>query len=163
MVKVGVWESSIFIGAVVFSWGANYRIGSPYGLTQYQVCECTRVALREHWAPVSQIVSRAVKMLRAQSPGVRLIVSYADPLQGHRGAIYQAMNWVYVGRSQGTVSAILGGEVIHKRTIHRRYGTLTGQEKTEKQWKHKYLYPLDRAMRRQIVPLAQPYPKRAGG
>jgi len=26
--------------------------------------------------------------------------------------------------------------------------------------KHKYLYPLDRAMRRQILPLAQPYPKK---
>lgn len=27
--------------------------------------------------------------------------------------------------------------------------------------KHRYLYPLDRAMRRQIQKLAQPYPKRA--
>ena len=29
--------------------------------------------------------------------------------------------------------------------------------------KHKYLYPLDRAMRRQITPLAKPYPKRICG
>lgn len=26
--------------------------------------------------------------------------------------------------------------------------------------KHKYLYPLDKAMRKQIAPLAQPYPKK---
>jgi len=30
------------------------------------------------------------------------------------------------------------------------------------EWKHTYLYPLDDAMRKQILPLSKPYPKRAG-
>ncbi len=30
-------------------------------------------------------------------------------------------------------------------------------------WKHKYLMPLDTEMRKRIVPLSKPYPKRAGG
>ena len=76
--KVGVWEDGKFIGCVVFSRGANNHLGSPYGLEQTDLCELTRVALTRHVAPVSRIVSIAVRMLRKQSPGLRLIVSFAD-------------------------------------------------------------------------------------
>jgi len=99
-------------------------------------------------------------MLKKQSPNLRLIASYADPKEGHIGTIYQAMNWVYVGISKPQPAARINGKIIHKRTIHSQFGTLKGQELTKLLWKHKYLYPLDRAMRRQIAPLAQPYPKR---
>lgn len=77
---VGVWEFGKFIGCVIFSRGANNHIGNPYGLNQTEVCELTRVALTEHVAPVSRIVGISVRMLKKQSPGLRLIVSYADPL-----------------------------------------------------------------------------------
>ena len=160
-VKWGVWEAGTFIGAVVFSWGANNHIGSPYGLEQIGVCELVRVALREHDAPVSRIVTTAMSCQRKQSPGLRLIVSYADPEQGHIGAIYQAMNWLYVGHSRPQRETLRpDGTIMHKRTAHSLYGTIKGLEVSKILWKHKYLYPLDRAMRKQIAPLAQPYPKK---
>ena len=78
-VKWGVWEDKEFIGAVIFSFGANNHIGSPYGLTQIEVCELVRIALREHETPVSRIAGKAIDCQRKQSPGLRLLVSYADP------------------------------------------------------------------------------------
>ena len=36
----------------------------------------------------------AVRLLRRQSPGLRLIVSYADPEHAHVGVLYQSMNWL---------------------------------------------------------------------
>lgn len=160
-VKWGVWESGQFIGAVVFSWGANNNIGKPYGLKQIEVCELVRVALKEHAAPVSRIVAGAIERQRKQSPGLRLMVSYADPEYGHTGGIYQAMNWLYVGHSKPQRETLrLDGTIMHKRTAHSLYGTIKGLEASKVLWKHKYLYPLDRAMRRQIAPLAQPYPKK---
>lgn len=164
LVKVGVWENDKFIGAIVFSHGSNRNIGSPYGLTITEAGELVRVALYRHVSPVSHIVSLALKLLRANSPGLRLLVSYADPQEGHNGSIYQAMNWVYVGKSSATFSYMIGGKKWHKKAAWATFGTnkaeVLGAEMVADEGKHKYLYPLDRAMRKQIAPLAQPYPKR---
>ena len=78
MAKIGAWEDEIYKGCVVFSYGATPNIGSPYGLDQFEVCELTRVALNKHKNKVSEILSRSISMLKAQSPGLRLIVSFAD-------------------------------------------------------------------------------------
>ena len=163
VVKIGAWEDGAFVGCVLFAWGTAPHIGDPYALKMTEVCELVRVALTRHGSPVSQIVSRAIELLRRQSPGLRLLVSYADPSHGHNGAIYQAMNWVYVGMPSGTIKWRANGQ------HNRKFGTskakaiaalgpnvVFGYDIA----KHKYLYPLDRAMRKQIAPLAKPYPKR---
>lgn len=160
MVKLGVWEDGVFKGSVLFSWGANKNIGSPYGLKQTEVCELVRVALSSHKSPVSQIVSLAVKKLRQQSSGLRLLVSYADPEQGHTGAIYQAMNWIYEGLTESTTLYFVKGRWVHRRMASSALGSIKGLAGRRLPDKHKYLYPLDRAMRKQIASLAKPYPKR---
>ncbi len=97
LVKIGCWENARFIGTVLISRGSARHIGTPFDLRQDQVAELTRVALRDHVAPVSRICSIAIKMLKRQSPGLRLLISYSDPRQGHHGGIYQAMNWLCIG------------------------------------------------------------------
>ena len=156
-VMVGVWESGRFIGVVIFGRGANRHMAGEYRLVTTEAVELTRVALTEHDSPVSRIVAIATRLLGRQSPGIRLVVSYADPSQGHDGGIYKAMGWVYVGRSSPQ-AAVVG---MHKRTASARYGTITGLQRTCVTWKHKYLMPLDALMRAQIEPLRKPYPKRA--
>lgn len=161
MVKVGVWEDEKYIGCVLFSRGANNHIGSPYALKQTEVCELTRIALSSHETPVSRIMSIAIKMLVKQSTGIRLLISYADPEHQHVGGVYQAMNWLYVGSSGAQRFTLRSdGTIMHKRTAHSLYGTVKGLDYSKELWKHKYLYPLDDAMRKQIAPLAKPYPKR---
>lgn len=170
LVKVGVWEAGRFIGAVVFGRGANNHIGSRYSLRQTEVCELVRVALCDHSAPVSRVVAIALRLLRRQSPGLRLIVSYADPEQGHVGTIYQALGWLYVGQSQAQRELVVNGEDMHKRSANSRWGTASPQrlraltgfrvDYGPVKWKHTYLLPLDDAMRAQIAPLVQPYPKK---
>jgi hypothetical protein len=167
LVKVGVWEDGKFIGVVLFSWGANRNIGSPYGLAMTQVCELVRVALGQHQAPVSRILRVAMALLQKQSPGVVLIVSYADQNQDHHGGIYQAGNWAYVGVGVGTHQLLLStGEMVHKRVAWARFGTndsakIPGSKYVYPESKHKYLYPLTPEMRAKIEPLRKPYPKRA--
>jgi hypothetical protein len=160
IVKIGVWEREKFIGVVLFSRGANAHIGSQYGLDNTTVCELTRIALTKHVTPVSKIAAIAIGFLRRSSPGLRLLVSYADPEQGHHGGIYQAGGWLYVGKSQAQASVMHNGKVMHKKSANNMFGTIKGMEKSPMAWKHKYLMALDAAMREQITPLAQPYPKR---
>ncbi len=167
LLKLGVWEDSCFIGSVLFARGNTPNLGNPYGLGMLEVCELVRIALTKHNAPVSQIATRAIALLKKSNPGLRLIVSFADPVEGHTGAIYQAMNWVYSGKSSPDKAYFYDGRWQHSREIRggafgssrklTDYSTLPTREVPGK---HRYLYPLDRAMRRQIAPLAQPYPKR---
>lgn len=173
LVKVGVWEHERYIGCVVFSRGATQNIGKPYGLQQTEVAELTRVALTNHDAPTSRIVAIAIKLLHRAAPGLRLLVSYADPSEGHYGGIYQAMNWIYVGRMSATTEYIdMRGRRWHARMIsptgykkvygkYRRVLTPDQCTPVRKDGKYKYLYPLDSAIRRHVERLRQPYPKRA--
>lgn len=159
IVKIGVWEDGKFIGVVLFSRGANNNLGSPYQLDQTQVCELTRIAMTRHKTAVSRVMSIAMKFLQKNSPGLRLIISYADPLQGHHVGVYQAGGWFYTGASQAQCEVMHNGKVMHKRTANALFGTIKGMEKSPVMWKHKYLMPLDSSMREKIAPLAKPYPK----
>jgi ParB-like nuclease domain len=172
LVCFGAWEDAVFIGAVVFGRGASAEIGSPFGLRQDQICELCRVALGPHRAPTSQIVALAVRLLRKQSPRLRLVVSYADPEHGHVGVLYQSMNWLYLGTTNRESLIRLNGRLFHPRTVTSRYGTRSivwlrthvaadaGHVRTLP--KHRYVVPLDDDMRRQLAARVRPYPRRAG-
>ena len=173
LVKLGAWEGGRFIGVVLFGRGSNNNIGQPYGLQQTEMVELVRVALGDHESQVSAIVARSVRYLRSANDGLRLILSYADPAQRHVGTIYQAMNWLYVGTSQPQRELVVDGVWMHKRSASARWGTASPDKIAAMtganvgygpiEYKHAYLYPLDKKMRRQIEPLAKPYPKRASG
>lgn len=170
LVKVGVWEYGKYIGVVLFGRGANNRMASAYKLKQDQACELVRIALRDHKTPVSRIAAIAMKFLSRSNHGLRLIISYADPKQGHHGGIYQAGNWLYSGRSQAQSELLIDGVFTHKRSAFAKYGTASPEkiraksgkevEWAPKEWKHIYLMPLDKEMRANILPLSKPYPKR---
>lgn len=173
LVRIGVWEEEKFSGAVIYGLGANRHLSRPFGLQGTECCELVRVALapgRRH--PTSQVVAISLKLLKRQSPGLRLVVSYADLGQGHLGTIYQAGGWLYLGTSeQGYLK--IHGKVVHPRTVYDRYGP-GGQsvpwlqanvdpkaERVEMAPKLRYVLPLDKAMRRKLEPQALPYPKNA--
>ena len=172
LVKVGVWEDGRFIGCILFAQGNNQYQGSAFGLTLFEVCELCRVALDRHISPVTRIVSLSLRFLKQRCPGIRLVVSYADPEHGHHGGIYQGGNWVYVGTGGSTEAFFdAAGHRIHTRTAapngqKKQFGRNTSRHhapvatRVALQPKYKYLYPLDDAMRHQIMPLAKPYPKR---
>ena len=170
LVKIGVWENQKFIGVVIFSPGATPNLGSPYGLTQRECVELSRVALTKHSTPVSRILSIALKFLVNANPKLRLVVSFADRDQSHHGGIYQATNWIYDGTGSPATFYLIHGKKTHPRTIGSagHIQNLQGAKKMDRnakaiqcQGKHRYLMPLDAEMRKRIIPLARPYPKRA--
>jgi len=162
--KVGVWEDGKFIGCIIFGWGTIKHLVGPYGLSMTEGCELTRVALNAHVTPVSRILSIAIKMLKKQSPGLRLIVSYADSDQNHHGGIYQATNWIYDGHTGQREMYIYRGQRIHPRSASSKFGGsivgVPGLRKIRTGVKHRYLYPLDAEMKQRISKLSKPYPKK---
>ena len=171
LAKIGVWEDAQFVGVVIFGVGATAELVKFYGLKSTEGCELVRVALKNHVAPVSRIVAIAVRLLKKTNPGLRLIVSFADPEHGHVGGIYQAGGWVYAGMTRASDEYIVNGKRWHGRALrHKKPDHLTTKQAAKAldpnfqvvkgSSKYRYLYPLDEDMRRQIEPLRKPYPKR---
>lgn len=169
LIKFGVWEDEKFVGAIIYGRGATPQLGSPYGLDQTEVCELVRVALRNHASPVSQLIATTIKKTKQTNTRLRLIVSFADSAQGHHGGIYQAGNWLYLGQSLHH-RIRLNGVLIHPRSLGAKYG-VGGQsipwlrkhvdpsaDRVEVPGKHRYVFPLDKQMRRKLEKIAQQYP-----
>lgn len=151
LVKIGVWEDGEFIGAVIFGRGANNNMSKRYKLSQSEVAELVRVALKQHKTPVTKILKVAISMLRKSNKGLKLIVSYADKTnQGHSGIIYKAGNWVYDGLSVSGKDAHykLNGKLIHGRSMRAKYGHKrnfpVGVEEVTGLEKHRFIYPLNK-------------------
>ena len=175
LISYGVWEDEIYIGAVLYGRGASPELGSAYGLSQVECCELVRVALNKHKASVSQIVSQTIKKLKETNPGLRLIVSFADPEHDHKGIIYQAMNWIYCGQSSPSKEYYYKDKWFHSRMLRPTgFGTIPEiarlskeQQKQlptrEMKGKYRYIYPLDKAIRRSVDKLRLPYPSAVEG
>lgn len=166
-------------GVIVYSYGANNNIGTQYNLKQGEIVELVRVALNGKQEHTSQAVSMSLKQLHKDAPCVRLVVSYADKDQNHLGTIYQATNWLYVGdvmNKQHDSSWIVNGKRYHGRIISewvKKHGGLKGLTRAEfirkyydinatpfvTNGKRKYLMPLDKRVKKQIIKHIKPYPK----
>lgn len=170
LVRYGAWEDDRFIGVVVFGRGAAPHLAGKWGLTQAEACELVRVALTTHTVPTSQVVAGALRRLRQDNPGLRLVVSFADPAQGHNGGIYQAGNWLYTGAMDEARYFRVKGEVRHPRAVHlagwrQSIGWLREHvdpraEVVTMPGKYRYLMPLDKQTRRRLAPHGLPYPPR---
>lgn len=162
LVKVGAWERGEFVGVMVFSPGANNNLGKPYGLKMTECCELVRVAFKKHETPLTRILSIAVRnFLKKQSPGIRLILSFADSTV-HHGGIYQGMGWMYIGDTHSSDEYIYLGKRWQGRAFRHKYKGMEHHPDVtivKGTVKHRYAYPLDEEMRKQIQPLAKPFPK----
>lgn len=166
LVGVGVWEDDKFIGCVIFGRGVGNAQIEQFGIPVTEGAELVRVALRGHKSPVTKIVSIAIKILKKHSPGLKLLVSYADSRQGHLGIIYQAGNWIYTGKAKTTPDYLYKGRYYHVRSMNRMIkngkfdrayvNSLPQRSGGERL---RYVYVIDKSMRQLIEGLRKPFPK----
>lgn len=162
LVKFGVWEDKKFIGVVIFSRGASPFLGKFFELDLTEICELTRVALTSHDAKVTQILSISLKKLKELNPNLKAVVSFADPRQGHLGKIYQAGNWIFTGESAQITEYFIGGRWRHTRNSYHHPARKTAPTRLQK-GKLRYIYPLEKNLRRKVLKFALPYPHAVEG
>lgn len=186
-VPVNVLGFSVFnkknewCGCIVYGTGANNNLSNAYSLPQGSVIELTRMALNGKQESTSKALSLSLKILNKYVPLCKMVVSYADKDQNHKGIIYQATNWIYTGTSmkdKHDSSWIVNNKRYHGRIISdwvKAKGGLKGlsREQFIKKYydinakayitkgKLKYIYPLTKKLKDKCLKLKKPYPKNA--
>ena len=170
LLRFGVWggdDDSRFDGVVLYGRGASLPLYKSFGAKQTELVELVRVALRdadERDYPTSRVVATSLRLLRKTNPGVGLVVSFADfHAQGHPGTIYQATNWLYLGKT-GAAHYFdkRTGALVHSRTVGTWAPADPRRKSIEKRVapKYRYAYPFTKAWAKKLAPKAQPYPTR---
>ncbi len=132
-----------------------------------------------HWGPPganSKLVSFSSKLFGKDS-GCKVAIAYSDSDAGEIGTIYQACNWIYIGRGASTRQWVaLNGRIYDQKLAYdlkrRKGGTradwanalrLAGWTEQASNPKHRYVYILDKkdkALIDRVERMRQPYPKR---
>ena len=154
-------------GVILYGRGGCPSMGTAYNLRHGQIIELVRMALNGKQESTSKALAISLKLVKKDCPTVKLIVSYADKGQNHIGTIYQATNWDYVGQSESTGSEYFyKGKWTHSKTISnaKKYAGLKVEllKKRKVSGKIKYLYPLNKGMKKQIEKIKKPYLKKLG-
>jgi len=154
-----------FCGVIAYGLGASPSIGKPYSLGQGEILELVRVALNGKQESTSKALAISLKLIKKDCPTAKLIVSFADKGQNHKGIIYQATNWFYVGQTKTSGSEYFyKGRWTHSKTISdlvKSKGLNRNSLKNRKtSGKIKYLYPLTKEIRSLCEKIKKPYLKK---
>lgn len=150
-------------GVIIYGGGANNNLAKSLGMMPGEVLELERVALNGKQEYTSQAVAMSLKQLHKDNPCCRVVISYADHRQKHIGTIYQATNWIYLGKSiTSNTQYYFNGKWTQERTIdskNNREELKRTLPKRKNSNKFKYIYCFDRKTRKKYMEKAMPYPK----
>jgi len=125
MLTFGVFLESRLMGAIVFGAGPQNAFRLVDGAQPEDCLTLTRLWLSDELPgnSESRVLGITLKALRRHT-SVKFLVSYADPVMGHRGTVYQATNWLFTGLSAAVPRYDLGdGLARHSRSFAHAFGT----------------------------------------
>jgi hypothetical protein len=162
-----------------FSAGANLNAYKEFRLLDRHELAYLARGANVHWSPPganSKLISFACRLL-ANATKARVALAYSDSDAGEIGTIYQASNWVCVGRGSSTRQWVAPTGRIYDQKLpydlkrkqggqRKRYVLAlknAGWKEQPSNPKYRYVYILDKsdkALVARIESMRQPYPKR---
>jgi hypothetical protein len=130
-------EEEKLIGTCVYGFPVGRQAATSIcdGVGFGEVLELTRLFIYDGYGKniESYVISHTMKEIKKLDNKIKIILSYSDDEQGHKGTIYQACNFLFVGRNSDNnlmpnYSISLTGKEdgynwIHSRTVFERYGS----------------------------------------
>ena len=170
LLAFGVFAHNRLLGALTLGVGPMNAHRLVAGAIPDDVITLTRLWLAEALPhnSESRVLGVVLRELR-RNTNLRFVLSYADPMAGHVGFIYQATGWLYTGLSQAMPLYDLGdGVPRHSRSFAHSYGTRSLKHFRNRgidvrlTWqgaKHRYVHLLDPSVREHLTVPVLPYPK----
>ena len=156
-------DNDEWCGVILYGGGANNNMPKSFNKNAGEVLELVRVALNGKQEQTSKAVAMSLKQLHKDNPLVQIVVSYADHRQKHLGTIYQATNWIYLGKTiTSDTQYFYKGKWTHERSINAqkdRAHLKATLPKRENSNKFKYVFCFNKRERKEYLKQALPYPK----
>lgn len=163
-VSLGLYYKDRCAGVVVYGPSASSKMKQSLPSSNY--LELVRLFAFD-WTPKnveSYLIGQSIKWIRNHRSDIKVLVSFADPSEGHFGTIYQATNWLYCGKSLGDKWYIIDGKKTHPRSVVAKYGTRS-EPKLRKmgvnfsrktlEGKHRYIYIYTRGVEKRETRLVE--------
>ena len=146
------------IGCVVYGNPVGFRVVKSIceEFTDDDVLELKRLWIEDGYGKniESYCIAQTLKMLKKDSPKTKVVVSYADRNEKHKGIIYRASNWLYQGFSIGRGDAFMYrfpntkkwltdraiGDKLGTNSLHGVLKKVPDMEYKVKFRKHRYIY-----------------------
>ena len=146
------------IGVIVYGDPIGRLTGQSISdeIKRTEVLELTRLFIHDGYGSniESWFISQSFNWLRKNKSEIKALISYASPVEGHSGTIYQATNWIYQGNEIGTGDAYMyrypnTDNWLSDRAIGEQLGTnglkavlskIPDMEYKRKLRKHRYIY-----------------------
>ena len=165
----GLFWNGELIGVLVFavSCSENVRASILGQGTEGEITELHRLHILDGTPKNTEsfFVARCLRLLKIDMPEIKIVISFADPMEGHVGTIYQATNALYYGTSGSTTFYIDGsGRVRHPRQNGKNITSHDAKKRgwipTKREGKHRYLWILDSDIERSDLKVGfRKYPK----
>lgn len=159
--------------------GANVYAYKEFGLLSQKEFAYLQRGANVHWSPQganSKLVSWTCKLLQKQSDA-KIIIAYSDTDAGEIGTIYQACNWVCIGKGSSTLQWVApngrvydqkyASNLAKKREVDRAVAVkallAAGWTQQASNPKYRYVYVLDqsdKSLIERVESMRKPYPKR---
>lgn len=172
----GLFLDDELVGVVTYGTPPSATLKRGVSGDEYKGCilELSRLCLRNNIKnEASILVGRSLKLL----PKDKIIVSFADTSQDHKGYVYQATNFMYCGLSaKRTDWKVKGKEHLHGQTIADEFRGVKNRSQAMRDKygddfylaprprKHRYIYVIGTRKFKKAATLAiryktEPYPK----
>jgi len=116
-------DNGVMVGACLFGQ-LSTTAWKKFGENESDVLELRRLVTLDSCKKNTEswFISKCIKWLKRNTE-VKVLVSYADPMHGHVGYVYQASNWNYIGQTPPDKGYIdkENGKSYHSRALRTKY------------------------------------------
>lgn len=115
-------DGDTLIGAMIYGRVAMANVWKKYVDQQEDLIELRRLCCIDDTPKntESYFIGQTLKYLKNHT-NIKTVISYSDLEQNHRGVIYQATNFKYIGQTVKGRVIIHNGKRYHDKTIRTRY------------------------------------------
>lgn len=110
------------IGAALFGSLGMANNWKKFAESEKDVVELRRLCCIDNTMKNTEsfFISRCLRWLK-QNTEIKIVVSYADENHNHKGVIYQAANFKYLGTTKPSKRILYQGKLYHDKTIRTKY------------------------------------------
>lgn len=173
----GIFDGARLVGIAVFGYSSatEQKVAALVpGLRKAQMIEMQRLWISDEYGhnTESYCLGRIMDALK-QNTQIAVVFTHAGGCKNDCGIVYQASGWLYFGKDRcndfyltdageyrSVVAELRFGRIKKAgRSIDEAAREVFGPGSMVKSWRYRYLYPINKTIRRRLAKHAQPFPK----